>query len=154
MPEWGLQTAGSQPNQQSGGESGPASSDSGVDSNEKAQHEHGRRSSLSASQSKIAEGKIIFSFLPQIIPISDETLNNESVSTRLESAFESMQSAWALVASMNTTRALLDTAENDHAVKSILFLFAQFARILLHQLTDDDLNTLNALKNGNLTNKL
>lgn len=148
MPEWGINTGNTQ-QQVSGQESGGGSaSDSGLDSNEKGSMEAGyrRKSSLSASQSKIAEGKIIFSFLPQIIPISTETIN-ESVATRIESVFESMQNAWALLASMNTTRAILDTAENDRTAKSILFLFARFSRLLLG-LDPDDLSSLNVFKNG------
>ena len=147
IPEWGFQA-----NQSS------ESSDSGVDSNEKIPKEtasvvsntNQRRSSLSASQSKIAEGKIIFSFLPQIIPISMETLNmHESVATRIELAFESMQSAWGLLVSMTTAQALLDTAECDRTAKSIQFMFSRLAKILL-SLDFDHFKGLSAFKLGQL----
>lgn len=136
VPDWDLQT------HQSGAESAAASSaDSGVDSNEKNNTERRR-----SSQTKIAEGKIIFSFLPQIIPVSMQTLE-QSRATRVEYAFESLQAAWALLTSMQTARALLDTAECDRTAKSVLLVFTRFAKLLLN-MDWDDFKSLNAFKQG------
>lgn len=144
-PDWGLQTGTTTSKQASEAEDN--SSDSGLDSNEKILNKN-RRSSLTGSQSKIAEGKIIFSFLPQIIPISMETLDeNKQVSSRIESAFESIQSAWALLASMQTARALLDTTECDRTAKTIQLAFASLGKLLL-ALDSDDFRLFNAYKSG------
>jgi hypothetical protein len=84
VPEWGLAT---------GGDSG---SDSGVDSND--MREKGKMAA-SVRNMRIAEGKIIFSFLPQVLPISEEVMRTDTVVSKMERASEYLQAAWGLLTS-------------------------------------------------------
>ncbi len=84
MPEWGLGT---------GGDSG---SDSGVDSND--MREKGKMAA-SVRNVRIAEGKIIFSFLPQVLAISEEVMRTDTVVSKMERASEYLQAAWGLLTS-------------------------------------------------------
>ena len=93
IPEWGLGTDIHSDNNNSG-------SDSGVDSNDTKE----RRKYLAGgvggvNDVKIAEGKIIFSYLPRVLPISEERLKTDSVVDKMESAFEYLQSSWTLLTS-------------------------------------------------------
>ena len=118
LPDWSLNQVKSE-NIQS-----EKSSDSGVDSNdvkEKAQW----------PTNKIAEGKIIFSYLPQVLPISNELLHSESVVNKMENAFEYLQSAWSLLVSMNAEQALANTHESDQTAKAIQQTFTHFAYLFL-----------------------
>ena len=81
---------------------------------------------------KIAEGKIIFSFLPQIMPISDQVLETSStVASRMEQAFEHLQSAWSLLTSMHSLNAAQDTHECDQTARAIQQAFSNFVRLFL-----------------------
>lgn len=121
IPDWGLQTAYLL-NQSD------KSSDSGVDSNNEPKN---RNRSDSLGNQKIAEGKIIFSFLPQIVPISLETLETSSIMSKLETSFEYLQSSWSLLISMGTSEAALDTHECDQTAKAIQQAFTHFSFLFL-----------------------
>ena len=90
LPEWGLSSK-QMTNQQS-----DSGSDSGVDSNDMKEKKYSGK----ASNIKVAEGKIIFSYLPQVMPISHETMPPDTVVYKMESAFEFLQSSWSLLTSM------------------------------------------------------
>lgn len=123
VPDWGLNTAlaGSQAGQSD------KSSDSGVDSNEGKN----RHRSDSIQSQKIAEGKIIFSFLPQIMQISSEVLKTGTVVNKMESAFEHLQSSWTLLVSTPTLKAYAETYECDQTAKAIQQSFTHFSYLFL-----------------------
>ena len=97
IPEWGLaslQTTGSNMQSENSG------SDSGVDSNDmKEKNSKFGKKTSSVNNMKIAEGKIIFSYLPQVLPISHETLKTDTVVNKMENAFEFLQSSWCILTS-------------------------------------------------------
>ena len=131
IPNWDINMINPSGSQQL--ESDKSGSDSGVDSND-GQNKHGKSSrgrSDSFGNQKIAEGKIIFSFLPQILPISDEVLNRSSVASKMESAYEHLQSSWALIVSMPTLSAGNDTHECDQTAKAIQQAFTHFSYLFL-----------------------
>jgi hypothetical protein len=93
VPEWGLGTDIHSDNNNSG-------SDSGVDSNDtKERRKYMAGGVGGVNDVKIAEGKIIFSYLPRVLPISEERLKTDSVVDKMESAFEYLQSSWTLLTS-------------------------------------------------------
>lgn len=119
FPEWGIST-NLAPSEKS--------SDSGVDSNDGNKN---RARSDSFGNQKIAEGKIIFSFLPQVLPISDETLPTGSVVNKMETAFELLLSSWSLLASMPTDLAAHDTHECDQTAKAVQQALTHFSYLFL-----------------------
>jgi hypothetical protein len=124
VPEWGLQTADAKSEKSS-------ASDSGLDTNDGNGGGRMGSKSKSGSMQKIAEGKIIFSFLPQIEELSHRTIETSSVAHRLETAFEHLLSSWTLLVSMPTGQALLDQFECDQTAKSIQQVFTHFSHLLL-----------------------
>jgi hypothetical protein len=122
VPEWGLNT--NQHNQTTH----QTESDSGVDSND-GQKTKPRANSFGSQ--KIAEGKIIFSFLPQILPISDETYDTNSVVKKMEQAFEYLQTSWSLLVSTSTLEAVKHTYECDQTAKAIQQAFTHFSYLFL-----------------------
>jgi len=76
---------------------------------------------------KIAEGKIIFSYLPQILPISQETMQTSSLVEKMESAFEYLKSGWTLLISTNTLDAAKNTHECDQTAKSLQNAFIHYS---------------------------
>ena len=83
IPDWSLQTA-NEKILAGGGNS--SFEDSGVenDANKKP---------------SITEGKIIFSYIPQILPISFEKLETSSVSSKIDALYEITQNSWNLLSS-------------------------------------------------------
>ena len=116
IPDWGLNTHVTVQSEKS--------SDSGVESNGKGVSDNG-------AAFKVAEGKIIFSYLPQILPISMETFRASSVVDKMEMSYELLQSSWALLASMETALALRNTHECDQTAKTIQQTFAHFVHLFL-----------------------
>lgn len=121
FPEWGINTNLALAQSEK-------SSDSGVDSNDGNKN---RARSDSFGNQKIAEGKIIFSFLPQVLPISDETLKTGSVVNKMETAFEFLLSSWSLLVSMPTDLAAHDTHECDQTAKAIQQALTHFSYLFL-----------------------
>lgn len=91
LPEWGMSSK-----QMTNQQSENSGSDSGVDSNDMKEKKYTGK----ASNIKVAEGKIIFSYLPQVMPISHETMPADTVVYKMERAFEYLQSSWSLLTSM------------------------------------------------------
>ena len=118
LPDWSLNQIKSE-NIQS-----EKSSDSGVDSNDV-------KEKTKWPNNKIAEGKIIFSYLPQVMPISNELMHSDSVVNKMENAFEYLQSAWSLLVSMSAEQALSNTHESDQTAKAIQQTFTHFAYLFL-----------------------
>jgi hypothetical protein len=140
LPEWDIQTTLKSEKS--------SASDSGLDSNDaknKKLNNFSQNKNKSESN-KIAEGKIIFSFLPQIEPLSHETIKTSSIASRMESAFEYLQSTWTLLVSMPTQKASLDTFECDQTAKAIQRAFAHFSH-LLFLLESNDLKELQIYRN-------
>lgn len=98
VPDWGLSTSIHLNN--TADNNNNSGSDSGVDSNDtKERTQMPKYSASGVNDIKIAEGKIIFSYLPQVLPISQETLKTDSVVDKMENAFEYLQSSWTLLTS-------------------------------------------------------
>ena len=93
VPDWGIQTQHYQ--------SEKSGTDSGVDSNEGNTRRKNSTTSHSIHDQKISEGKIIFSFLPQVLPISNETMKIGSIVNKMEQSFEYLQSSWSLLVSLS-----------------------------------------------------
>ena len=128
LPVWGLHTDTVNVKIDKSG----SGTDSGVDSTEGRKSKSGARDGKGKEAAqKIAEGKIIFSFLPQIEPLSHETIETSSVAHKIETAFEYLQSSWTLLISMPTSQAELETFECDQTAKSIQQAFTHFSHLLL-----------------------
>jgi len=119
LPDWGLQTV--QELIQS-----EKSSDSELE-NVKVD----ARPRSSSTNTKIAEGKIIFSYLPQVMPISEETFHTDNLVNKMEAAFEYLQSSWTLLLSTNTLEAAKNTHECDQTAKAIQQAFSHFSYLFL-----------------------
>ncbi len=125
VPDWGIQTQHQQYQSEKSG------TDSGVDSNE---GNNRRKNSTTASihDQKISEGKIIFSFLPQILPISNETMKMGSIVNKMEQSYEYLQSSWSLLISLSPLVVLNNQIECDQIAKAIQQAFTQFSYLFLH----------------------
>ncbi len=87
MPEWGLATGETVQSERDSG------SDSGVDSNDM------RDKGKSEKNLRIAQGKIIFSYLPQVVEISEEVMRTDTIANKMERAFEYLKATWGLLIS-------------------------------------------------------
>lgn len=120
MPNWALET-------RDDSNIFERSSDSGVDSvNE---HKHNKMTGL--SNSKIADGKIIFSFLPQVLPISNETIESDCLVNRLEVCIEYLISSWCLVVSQSNYD-FINISENENVCKTIQQAFINFTALFFN----------------------
>lgn len=143
IPDWSFETGTTNDANVNQQQSDKSSDDSGVDSNDGVPRAAAPRRE---SQEKIAEGKIIFSFLPQIIPISMETLDSSSTASKMELAFEHLQASWSLLISTPTWHALVDTYECDQTAKAVQQAFTHFSHLFLN-LDSDSLRQLQIYQN-------
>lgn len=124
--EWGLQTNATDK---------PSSpSDSGLEFEDKSDKMRSSSKVISQPSSqpqKVAEGKIVFSFMPQVEPLSYEMIETSSTAYKMETAFEYIQASWALLVSMSTNQASTDTHECDQTAKTIQQTFSHFSHLLL-----------------------
>ena len=130
LPDWGLQTA---PTTlvQSDNNNNKSNSDSGVEANDGVGQQREMKKAAKFQGHKIAEGKIIFSYLPEIVPVSFEMLQTGSVAAKMEHAFEYLQSSWTLLVSLSTREASQNIYECDQTAKSIQQSFGHFAYLFL-----------------------
>ena len=112
-------------------------SDSGLENEDKKR--------VNSFGTKIAEGKIIFSYLPQVLPISQEFINTNSLSNKMETAYEYLQTSWTLLVSTNKSDANKNTHECDQTAKAIQQLFAHFSYLFL-MLDSENLNEFQSYK--------
>jgi hypothetical protein len=132
IPEWDIQ--------RNGIESDKSGTDSGVDySHDAAAHTKKSTTTTNLSHQKIAEGKIIFSFLPQVLPVSDALMpdSTHSYAVKLDRALEHLHSSWSLLVSTPTRVANADTHEFDQTARAIQQAFAHFVHLIL-TINDDD----------------
>ncbi|RNA29524.1 hypothetical protein BpHYR1_050019 [Brachionus plicatilis] len=121
IPDWGLET-------KSESNILDKSSDSGVDSiNE--QNKQNKPNGL--TDHKIADGKIIFSFLPQVLPISDQTMNTQCLSSKLEISISHLICSWSLMVTLNNYDSI-DLNENEIVCKAIQQAFINFTSLFLN----------------------
>jgi hypothetical protein len=111
------------------------SSDSGVDSNDhfgsNAVQKQQQQRDRGLGDPKVAEGKIIFSYLPQVLPISLETLDSHTASARMERACEHLQSSWSLLISTSSLEASKRAHECDQTARAVQQSFAHFVRLFM-----------------------
>lgn len=89
---------------------------------------------------KIADGKIIFSYIPQIMPISFEKLDNYSLINRLDILYELIQIKWNLILTTSNKN-----NNNDKIADLIIKLFSDYTKLII-KLDNDKLNEINEFK--------
>ncbi|CAF0732115.1 unnamed protein product [Brachionus calyciflorus] len=121
IPDWGLKTTDQM-------NPSDKDTDSGVDSNNEPKT---KNRSNSLTNQKIAEGKIIFSFLPQVLPLSLETFDNNSLINRMELSIEYLISSWSLIVSSSYNEIFQNLYEYDKIAKAIEHTVTHFTYLFM-----------------------
>ena len=130
IPDWGLEaTIGTNGERIAENSS---CDDSGVENDKK-------------SKPSITEGKIIFSYIPQILPISFEKLETNSISSKIDALYEITQNSWNLLSSSYVP--VYTKFDYEPTINTIKQLLSSYTNIIIN-LNYANFIELNLVKNN------
>lgn len=117
------------------------------DSDKSSENEVKEKKYYAENIHKIADGKIIFSFIPEIVPLSKKTLDANLLESKLEQSYEYLQSSWSLLISMDISNIAKYSNDYDQIAKAIQQAFIEFSYLFL-SVNSQELKKLKVYKNN------